>query len=44
MLQNLFLKEISDVRREMKDFIRTKITSNTDQVSDFNEFSGVDEA
>ena len=43
MLQNFFLKEISDLRCEMKDFIRTAVTANTGQVSDDNEFSGVDE-
>ena len=43
MLQNFFLKEISDLRREMKDLIRTTVTANTGQVSDDNEFSGVNE-
>ena len=43
MLQNFFLKEISDLRREMKDLIRTTVTADTVQVSDVNEFSGVDE-
>ena len=43
MLQNFFLKEISDLRREMKDLIRTTVTADTIQVSDVNEFSGVDE-
>ena len=36
-------KEISDLRREMKDLIRTTVTANTGQVSNYNEFSGVDE-
>ena len=43
MLQNCFLKEIFDLRREMKDLIRTTVTADTVQVSDVNEFSGVDE-
>ena len=43
MLQNFFLQETSNLRREMKDLIRTTFTANTDQVSDDNEFSGVDE-
>ena len=43
MLQNFFLKEISDLRREMKDLVRTTVTANTGQASDDNEFSGADE-
>ena len=43
MLQNFFLKQISDLRREMKDLVRTTVTANTGQVSDDNEFSRVDE-
>ena len=43
MLQNCFLKEIFDLRCEMKDLIRTTVTADTVQVSDVNEFSGVDE-
>ena len=43
MLQNFFLKEISGLRCEMKDLIQTKVAANTGQVSDFNEFSGVEE-
>ena len=43
MFQNFFLEEISDLRLEMKDLIRTIITTNTCQVSDVNEFSGVGE-
>ena len=39
MLQNFFLKEFSDLRREMKDFIRVIVTANTGQVSHVNEFS-----
>ena len=33
MLQNFFLKEISDLRPEMKDLIQTKVTANTGQAS-----------
>ena len=43
MLQNLFPKELSDLRREMKDLIRTKVTVNTAQVSDIKKLLGVDE-
>ena len=39
LLHNCFLKEMSDLRREMKDLIRTKVTANTCQVSDINKFS-----
>ena len=42
MLQNLFPKELSDLRREMKDLIRTKVTVDTAQVSDIKELLGVD--
>lgn len=37
-MQNLFLKEISNLRREMKDLVRNKVTADTGQVSDINEF------
>ena len=43
MLQNFFLKEISSLRREIKDLIRTKVTANKGQISDVNEFLRVDE-
>ena len=43
MLQNLFPKELSDLRREMKDLIRTKVRVNTAQVSDIKKLLGVDE-
>ena len=39
LLYNFFLKEMSDLRREMKDLIRKKVTANTCQVSDINKFS-----
>ena len=42
MLENFVLKEISHLRHEMKDLIRMTVTANTGQVSDDNEFSGVD--
>ena len=41
--KSFFFKEISDLRREMKDLIQTKITANTNQVGDVNEFLEVDE-
>ena len=43
MLQNFFIKKLSDLRREMKYLVRTEVSANTDQFSDANEFSAVDE-
>lgn len=33
-----FLKEISDLRLEMKDLIQTKVTASIDHVNNVNEF------
>ena len=40
-LQNFLLKEISVLRREMKDSIRTTVASNTEKFIDINQFPRV---
>lgn len=43
VLQNFFIKKLSDLKPEMKDLVRTEVSVNTDQFSDADEFSAVDE-